>query len=531
MIKIILENIKELKLLSIVSWIDCLILLLLIVGMLFSPFLGFLAFCLIGVRIIFIGSLKEKITKIKDDWFILLILCSIFLLNVIGLLWTEDINYGLKILNHKLPFLLIPIYICIISPIKKPLIFISLIVYILSLLFGTIFGTVNYLFTEYTDPRYLIPFTYHIRYGINLCFAIAILCILYLKIKNKKNSWLLLIIALWFFVYIVITQMVTSIILCCILAFFGIFNLLKKKNSKYSISFAFILIIGLIVFGFWIARQYKEYFYPKEKYNVNLNIKTAKGNNYTNEQNNFIENGYYVDKYVCSKEVNIAWKQRTGLNIDDSSKNNDGTYPYYFIIYRYLNSKGLKKDYEGVMKLTNQDIDNIKHGYANVVYTGRFSLKPRLYRTFFEFERYKDTHHVKDMSIIQRYIWDKNALHVIKKNILIGVGTGDIKNSLMKELHITCESLCKINQDPHNNILYTCTGFGLLGLLVLFFYLLYLPIKNKLWKNPYFVSFFICGICMMLSESSFELMSGMIFYSLFFTFFIFNFISNKQITE
>lgn len=527
MTEIISNDIKAIKYLSITSWVDCLILSFLVVGMLYSPFLGFLSFCLIGVRVVFLGSLKEKLEKLRNNWLILLVLCSIFLMNIIGLLWTNDISYGMKVLNHKLPFLIIPIYMCIISPIKKPLTLITFIIYILSLLFGTIYGTINYLFTNYTDPRYLIPFTYHILYGINLCFAIAVLCILYYKNKKEKKACGLLVISLWFLAYIVTTQMFTSIILCCILAIFGIFKLLKKKNSKYSILFACILIISLCGLGIWLTEQYKDYFVPKEKYNVNLNLTTTRGNKYVNKQTNFIENGYYVDKYVCSKEVDLAWKERTGLSINDSSENNDGTYPYYFIIYRYLNSKGLRKDYDGVMKLSNKDIDNIRHGFANVVYTERFSLRPRLYRTFFEFERYNSTHHVNNMSVIQRYIWDKNALHVIKKNIVFGVGTGDIKSNLKKELHITCASLCDINQDPHNNFLYTFTGFGVFGILILCLFLLYLPCKSSLWKNSFFVVFFICGICMMMSESSFELMSGIMFYSLFFTFFVFN---KKHIT-
>jgi hypothetical protein len=507
---------------SIIDYWDLTNVLVLIVGMLYSPFLCFLGICLCGVRILLIGNIKEKIKKIKKYYLLLLVLTSIFWLNLLGILWSKDINNGFQALYHKLPFLVLPLYICIISPLRKEWLRYIFSLYIIALVFGCCWGVVNYLTSAFPNPRLLIPFTDHIRFGLNLCFAIAVLSIIIYRNRHDRRCFWLIAIIIWFLIFIALAQMVSSIVVCCIIAIVGSFILLKNKNSKYSIAFA-VLLLGIVLsFGIWIASQYKDYFQEKEPFNVNLNQKTRLGNYYKNTDDKFIENGYYVSKYVCEKEVGQAWKQRTGLSLEDSCNNGDGRYPYSFIIYRYLNSKGLKKDYDGVMSLSNEDINNIKHGYANVVYSKRFSLSSRLYRTFFEFERYYHTHHVSSMSIIQRYVCCKNALQVSKRNIFFGVGTGDIHYLLEKNLRETYPNYGIDNNDPHNFFIFIFTGFGFLGLLVLWVFLLYPPCKLKLWRDKVFIVFFIVALCGMTAESSFELTSGMIFYSLLSSLLFFN---------
>ena len=187
-----------------------------------------------------------------------------------------------------------------------------------------------------------------------------------------------------------------------------------------------------------------------------------------------------------------------------------------------VQSKGLKKDASGVKALSDKDIENIKHGVANIVYTEKFSLRPRLYQTFYEFERYFRTGEVHQMSIIQRLFWSNNALQIIKANILIGTGTGDTRDALVSPVIDSHPELCTTGCNPHNQFLYSLAAFGLLGLAALIFFMLYAPLRLHLFKNPEFCAFFIVALCWMFAESSFMSYEGMTFASLFMSYFCLN---------
>ncbi|MCH3923652.1 MAG: O-antigen ligase family protein [Bacteroidales bacterium] len=504
------------------KWFDFITLSFCIVGMLFSPFINTIALSLCVLRILVFGDIQSKINKIKNNLLLLIVLTSLFLIEIIGLLWTKDLNNGLGSIVHQISFLIIPIYICIISPIDKDIIKMGVIVYLTTIFIGTLYGTINYFSSEYPDPRQIIPFAGHISFGINICFAFAILSIFIFRHKKEKKSIIALCFLIWLLFFISIAQMVTSFAILFIMAIVCVFSLLRKKNTKHSILFSLLIICPVLILGVWIGKEYYNYFHPKEAFNVNLNQKTKQGNAYININDKFIENGYLVNKYVCHQEVNSVWQKKAGCSIDDSCNDNGVKYTYSFLVYRYLNSKGLRKDSVGMSQLSNEDINNIKHGIANVVYTERFSLKPRLYTIFYEFERFSHSGSVKNMSIIQRYALNKNAIQVIGKNLFFGVGTGDITNELNNELKVTFKELCSFNQDPHNSFLYIMTGYGLFGLLVLLTSLFYPPFKMNMWNNPYFIAFFVIVLSNMFSVSSIRLLSSMMFYSLFYSILLFN---------
>ena len=174
------------------------------------------------------------------------------------------------------------------------------------------------------------------------------------------------------------------------------------------------------------------------------------------------------------------------------------------------------------MALNDSDIENIKKGYSNYVYAEHFSLRPRLYQTFYEFERYIRTGEIEEMSLIQRYFWSKNAINIISNNLIIGTGTGDTKDALTAPVIINHPELCSTNCNPHNQFIYTTAAVGLMGLVIMIIYILYLPIRLKLFKNKYFIAFFVTAICWMFTESSFESYEGMTFISALMSFFCFN---------
>ncbi|MDR1847964.1 MAG: O-antigen ligase family protein [Bacteroidales bacterium] len=494
-------------------------------GLLYSYALLSFSLVFLAVRVLFVGNMREKWQKISDNRCILIAFLSFFALHLISLLWTNDLKTGWLEVNHKLPFLIVPVALCVMSPVKKNEVLMPLFVfYLLLLFFGTMFATFRYVFDANADVRTLIPFANTIRFGINIAFSVALICIyLFSKPKNKWAICIFLLLGLWFIVFLFMIQALTGIVILCVLSFVMSVIMVFRRRTKTAYTLATLLIMALIIFIFAVRKEYKEYFTPKPLYTQPLKTHTHLGNPYVHLKDNYIENGCYVNEYLCNDEMIKAFERRTGLKLtDDCSQSPQEVCTE--TLKRYLNSKGLKKDEAGVLALTDEDITNIRNGNANYIYAKRFSLKPRLYQTFFEFERYFDGNgSFKNSSLTQRWELILNGLRVIgHNNLLIGTGTGDNINELKAEIDRSPHRESFNNHDPHNYYVYIFVQFGLLGLGVLLFFLFYPPTKKGLWRNNVFLSLFVIMISGMLVESLFNLFSMMMLYCIVCCILLFN---------
>ncbi|MDR0789447.1 MAG: O-antigen ligase family protein [Bacteroidales bacterium] len=519
-----MKNLKSIlpKELTIVDVYDFVTLSAVLGGLLYSYALLSFALVFLAIRVLFIGRIGEKWIKIKQNKNVVLALLSFFALHLIGLLWTENLTGGMTEINHKLPFLVVPIAVLVMSPVRKEIIKSLFWVYVTLLLFGTLWALFHYVSDQNVDTRELIPFANTIRFGINIAFAISLMLIaVFNDLKNMIRVCLLLGLTLWFVSFLFIIQALTGIVVLCILAIVAVVMFLVRKRTKMSYTLAVLLLMCLVIFCFVIRKEYKEYFTPKLMYVKALQPKTALGNYYTHVEDGFIENGCYVNQYVCEEEYIEAFKQRTGITLDDDC----GKIPDVLckdVVKRYLNSKGLTKDAAGVKALTDKDIENIKSGNANWIYAKRFSLMPRLYQTFFEFERYTHDGYFKDASVMQRFELARNALSVVADNPLIGVGTGDNVDKLKAYLDNNSHKSNFDSNDPHNYYLYIMVQFGVLGLVCLFFFLIYPPTKQKIWRSPVFQSLFVITLSAMFVESFFNLFAMMMMYCLVSSLLLFN---------
>ena len=65
---------------------------------------------------------------------------------------------------------------------------------------------------------------------------------------------------------------------------------------------------------------------------------------------------------------------------------------------------------------------------------------------------------------IRMSIW-KHSLHIIKDNLWIGVGTGDVKNELSMQYRASNEKILESGHlNAHNQFLQTAIAFGIIGL-------------------------------------------------------------------
>ncbi|MCK4679165.1 MAG: O-antigen ligase family protein [Bacteroidales bacterium] len=112
-------------------------------------------------------------------------------------------------------------------------------------------------------------------------------------------------------------------------------------------------------------------------------------------------------------------------------------------------------------------------------------------------------------------VW-KSTIDIIRHNFLFGVGTGDVKDQLLKkykEENIVLAMKLKLN--AHNQYLQTFLSIGVIGFWVLALYIL-LPMINAM-KNRnllYFLFLAIIGFNF-LFESMLERQAGVVFYAFF----------------
>ncbi|MBP6429327.1 MAG: O-antigen ligase family protein [Bacteroidales bacterium] len=486
---------------------DILTLLVLIAGIVLSRFLMNFGLGMLVFRLFFVGSWKEKFENIKSQKAILITILSFFLLHLLGLLWTDNIRFGLDEIVRKIAFLIIPITILAISPLKKQTLKYLFWGFLMAIFVGTIWGSIVYFSNPYADPRNLILSTSHIRFSLNITLAILILVkITVVDRKRIKPIFRILsyVLSLWFLFYLFLTQALTGIVILSIFLFFYIpYYSIKNKRRKSTILIFTIYISTILVTLLWVNKEYNFYFTPNKIYENKLVEKTPDGGTYLHMlENKHLENGNYVYLYYCQDEISEHWKKRTGLE----------PMQYMDAIVRYMNSISPYKDGKRFRELTDNDIENIKNQISNKVYTKELSLKPRLYSIFLQINTYQVNGSVKGASEMQRLELWKNALSLIQDNFFIGSGTGDIVDDFASKLSERKSQLSDSSLKAHNQYLYIFASFGVLGFLLFLIFLFYPPIKLGLFSSYiYFVFFFIIAISM-LTEDTLDNLAGIMFF-------------------
>jgi len=448
----------------------------------------------------------------------------IFILHIWGLFFTTDFDYALKDLRTKLPLIALPVIISSSFPISYKNFKIILIFYVLSVLFGSIVSSIVYFCSEIDDVRNISVFISHIRFSLNICLSICIL-FYFLYIKNEfnyKQRIIATLILLWLIVFVFILQSLTGIfILLFLIIFYAVFLLLSHRQIKTKIFVSITILLFLTSVFLIVSGYYKDYFYADKISLQHLDKKTKDGNPYEHDLNQLIiENGNYIGLYICNEELDKAWALKSKLNIDSFDRKKQHLRS---TLIRFLNSKGYRKDAEGVAKLTNPEIKAIENGCANYVYLNGFSLKSRIYKIFFEFSNFTITGAISGYSVVQRVELWKAAALIIKDNFFFGVGTGDMVNAYRNQLIKMNSELKNQSLRSHNQYLSIFSAFGIIGFILFLIFFLYPLFIDKLYKNFLFLSFFIIAALSMLNEDTIESQSGVTFFAFFYVFFcVFN---------
>jgi hypothetical protein len=528
-------------------------LMMMAVGLTLSPFLMSLSqFWLVIVWIIdaFVPSkgvpegrgIKTKLFRFWNNKAAVL-LVLFYLMHVVGLLYTTDFQYALKDLRVKLPILVLPFILSSMPPLERKRFDQVMLVYVLSVFVATIFSSLTYWRHDYEDVREISHFISHIRFCLNIVFCIAIIFwyiattkapepleksspfvkhpVPAFSIRFAVNRYLQYFMAFWFVWQIYIFESLSGyVILAAVIAVSLVYAFLQWKKGRgwrigISASAVVVLVVGAVLMVHWIKPLLNV---APVDFNT-LEKKSALGNDYWHDTiHNPIEDGKYVGLYYCRKELQEAWLQRSTLPLEGTALNGGDLEA---TLARYLTSKDLRKDYEGVMALSDEDIRNIEQGVANYNNWKHPGLRARMSSTLFEYGLYRKYNNPNGGSLSQRIEFTRASFHIIRQHPWFGVGTGDVPQAFSQaydKIHSPLKEEFRFR--AHNQYLAIAVAFGLVGLAFFLVVLLY-PYFSSKKHRTYLYTVFLCIILLsMFPEDTLETQAGASLFAFFEALFI-----------
>lgn len=507
-------------------WLHYTGLLLMVAGLPFSMLLMSLSQFFIGGNWILEGNYLEKWKRFRANpaaW----ALSGIFLMLLPGMLWTENWNDGLKLIRINLPFLIFP-FVMASRPALPESHYFSLIrlfhvsVFLAVLTCGFI-GVPRWLSGEYSDIRQISLFISHIRFSLLIVLSMLLLIWAWIE---KPYRWLrfekLLMVAVFCtnLVFLLVLQSLNALFIGLAVGLLWLMHHSWKRlgtTKTLIIACIPVLMAGIALFA--LRSVYKRYFEPAAVYASALPEKSSRGTPYRHELT-VIENGHYIFSFLAEPELRQAWALRSKRSIDSTDAKGQ---PLLITAVRYLNSKGLRKDFDGLMQLSETDIRYIEQGIANYKYTGFWGIRQRVYQLLYELDYLRrDGSNASGHSLLMKLEFWKNSLILVSEHPLMGVGTGDIPDAFREQYRKTGSWLdAQWWMTSHNQYLYIAVGLGIPGLLLFLFLWFWPAFKMRRFSYTPFRLFFGIAMLAMITEDMFNTQAGVSLVAFFYTFFLF----------
>ena len=496
-------------------------LLLLVCGIPFCRPLMSMGLLLLAVNWIAEGNFREKGKRIRRTpllWVCLLL----FAVHLAGLCYSENLGYAANDLIIKIPLFALPLIFATTEALDQREYTALLQIYLFAVCASVCIGTLHFLrHPEITDKREIALYISYIRLGLNLSFG-SFVSLHFLHAekqgRRRKGIFLLYLTALAYLVCMMCyIGALTALTLTGtgLLVFTVIFSL-RQQNKFTRLLIPILLLAAGLIGGLRLRNDIREY--TRAEPLENADRLTALGHPYTDTLcKEYIENGTYVYSYLCEEELETAWKQRSSMGYNDWTA--DGGHIVRYVLIRYLNSKGLRKDAEGVRALNDADIRAIESGKANVHYTAS-GLEARYYETLWDLSLYFRCHEMGG-SVPQRFeVW-RISLMQISEHPLFGTGTGDVKDAFGQKLETEDSPANGILVRSHNQYLSFAIAFGWIGLAICLFSLLYPPFATRKKRNSLYLAFLLIFLLSMFTDDPLERQDGVTLFAFFNSLFLF----------
>jgi len=448
-----------------------------------------------------------------------LITISIYLLFVVGMVHTQNIDQGLKELRIKLPILLLPLFLFTSKLPNPKRLQDILMLFVLACVIGTGAGMIHYLGIsgdEVLNRRHLSVFISHIRFGLMIVFSIFILAY---HLFAKRKCWSLtekilsLIVIAWLFYFLVLLESPSSYLGFVAILGFSLWRMVFiARKTWLKIATVFIIIFGLVSSFVYVNNIYQNHILDLPFNKQALDLHTVNGRKYRHKTYALDrENGHRVWNFVCWEEVSKEWSKISLLSFE--GKNKKGNWLKYTVV-RYITSKGLRKDSVGIHALTPSDVQHIENGITNYKYADRWGVSRRIDQLFWEINEYEINGDPNTSSLIQRLVYFRSGWKIAKNNLLTGVGTGDVRDAFNAHYIDNEKRLVdKRKGISHNQYMSITIGLGIFGLLW-FLFAFFFPLCEY-WKDPLYGGFILLIAVSLLSDNTLDLQAGATLFAFF----------------
>lgn len=482
---------------------------------------GLLIFQALIFRLWFYDSEKERSVKI------LLFPISVFIVYLVGVLFTKDYSFALYELKKVVFWIVIPIAVFLSPKLSDKKVYIILFVFIASVTAASFIFALKLILHDYFrfESFRSISIVSHIRYSLQVVLTLILLAWFIFNNKRKLIKipfYVTTGLFLWHLWFLLLLKSLIGII-----AFTGVAGIslflyaVKMKNIRAKLILSFLLVAMIILPVFFIGTVLKDFYNFKNVDMENIGYITPSGNKYHHDfEQSMRENGHLVFVYICDDELRQEWNKRSEIKYDDIVNG----YPLSSSLIRYMTSLGYKKDSVGVSKLTTDDIEMIEDGVTNYKFKNRFfSIYPRIYETIWELDNYIQTGDPNDKTLAQRIEFVKASLILVKENPIFGIGTG---NWVIEYNEVYDRMETKLSAEKrgpsHNQYLNYIVKFGVAGFIWILFAVLAPVFRLGHQKNFIFVFFLVSIAFANLGDANMETHMGLSFFTFFYSFFLWN---------
>lgn len=452
-----------------------------------------------------------------------LVLVSIYLIHVVGLLYTTDFHYAAKDLRIKLPLLALPVILATSPRISSRIFHYLILIFIAANVVGSLFSMRELLTKDIMEIREISLFISHIRFSLNICVAVfaGFYLVFGSRFFKKVIKIAIFMAVVWLMIFLGIMESVTGIAIVILVTLILILLTINKSESVMlkNISFVFLITAPMLIF-FYLSRLYDDYKPDGPFIYEGMDITTSRGNYYGHDTTLMgAENGNWIGQYIQYAELEEAWNNRSEMAFNGLDKT--GHHLRYTLI-RYLASKGLRKDYDGVEALSDEDIHRVENGIANVNHHTESSIQKRFRMIVWEIMLYRESGYLSGHSVAQRIEFLTAASRIISEHFWLGTGTGDIYQAFKDEYNEMNSQLEEqYRWRAHNQYITMLATLGIFGFLWFLFAMIYPAYRLKMYRDYFYLVFFSILMISMLTEDTLETQAGATFFAFFTTFFLF----------
>lgn len=457
--------------------------------------------------------LRKGFTSVPSFIFI-----SFFVLHSIGLLWTsaEGMSWGLDLVRILFPVVVFSVILSGSERLTE-----KELRTILSFGAWSVVASTVVCFAVF-DPsggryRELSIFISHIRLALLLCFAIVVF------LHYRSRSWVMIahVAASLWALYMI--NALGSIQGFAILGVIGGMLLWRYlSNAPPLLRYTIRSLLIAIPFGALVVagRAIETSFALPDPSLMGQGEYTAGGEPYsfdaTNPQK---ENDVYVWSYIAWAELHRNWGRRSdkGLSdMDDSGHIMAGT------LFRYLSSKGLRKDSVALLQLEDDEIRAIEKGITNANASNSNSLEQRFSEVIMELGQYNAYGIASGHSVTMRLEFWKAGMAIAKEHPISGVGTGDTQVAFDEYYENSNSTLGpEWRHRAHNEYLTLLISFGTFGLLWSLFSWWWPAYINGAWHDPLFIAWAVIFGISCMTDDTIETQAGATFFALYYAMLVF----------